>query len=129
MNLVVSECKHCGKRFDGTPYTAYLPNREKVEGLCRDCKDSEEDRALSEFADGIMEALANHVNGGNTKDLGKALYDSFIRKHRYLQGEVMQALWHFFSHYKDAHHDPRNEWAVGYAGRCYKVISPDTEIK
>ena len=127
MSEIISKCKRCRKEFDSTPYTAYLPNREKIEGLCQDCKGAAEDCALYEFADGIMEALTNHVNGGNTKALGKALCDSFIRKHRYLQGEVMQALWHFFSQYKDTHHDPRNEWAVKYAGRCYEVISPKSE--
>jgi len=120
------ECKHCGKEIDST-YTAYLPNREKIEGLCQDCKGTAEDCAVFELADKAVEALANYVNGGNTKRLGKALCDSFVRKHRYLQGEVMQALFHFFEAYKDTHHDARNEWAVKYAGRCYKWISPTGE--
>lgn len=120
------KCEKCRREVDSVG-TAYLTDRVKVPNVCSKCSKALVQNDLDSFADDIMEKLTGFVNGGNTKVLAKALCDSFVRKHRYLQGEVMQAVWQMFEQYKDTSTDQRNEWAVKWAGRCCDVVATPQE--
>ncbi len=121
-----NKCSRCYRDTDSF-YTAYLPQRKKEENLCKACAKKVETAALNQFVQDKVAALCSEFNGGSTKKVGKAMSVFLQREHRYLQGEFFQMLFHMFADYKDAQFDDRNEYAVKYADRCYKAISPKKE--
>lgn len=116
------KCKACGNETE-SEYTAYLLNREKLEGLCKDCKNPVEKRNLDVMTSECLEKLCNALNGGSSKDLAESMFRTIYREHRYLQNELFIALWHFFKLYgaqDENHRDARNEWAVSIAEKWGK---------
>jgi len=111
------KCNACGKEIE-SGYTAYLLNRGKQEGLCKECKEEIEKRYLDSYTHKALVACCDAINGGSPKDLAESLFRSIQREHRYLQHEFFVALWHFFKLYgaqDENHRDARNEWAVQIA--------------
>jgi hypothetical protein len=120
------KCTACCKKLEeNAAYTAYPVLQEKVEEVCRECKNQLEQLAYARITDPIAEAVCNACNGGSAEQLGEALFDSFQRQHRYLQGEVFTALLNIFRAYaklNENQYDARNEWVVQICRKITEVI-------
>jgi len=112
------ECNACGKEIE-SGYTAYLLNRGKQEGLCKECKEEIEKRDLDNMTYEVFEKLCHAMNGhAAIRDLAESMFRSINREHRYLQNELFMAFLAFFKLYgaqDENHRDARNEWAVQIA--------------
>ena len=121
----MNKCSKCHREVDYLG-NAYLPRRKQIEGVCTECKEHLEQEGLREFAEEIIELLANHTNGNPWKELGTALSKALQRQHRYLQSEVIHAFWQLFHDYKNAPHDARNEHVVKLAGQWDNIVGQAT---
>ncbi len=63
----------------------------------------------------MAQKLCDVLNGGEAKSFLLGFETSFVRQHRYLQGEAYFALLAFMVGYHRVGHDARNEAAVRYA--------------
>ena len=60
----------------------------------------------------IMDRLTHAVNGGNYKDIAKAMYLGLCNQHRTLQAQAIKAILELLRIYKDSDYDLRNHAAV-----------------
>ena len=111
----MEKCRACRKETEST-YSAYLQDRSKEAGFCRDCADKIEQEDLDRVVAECFERLCHVVNGGTPKELAASMFRTFVREHRHLQNQFFIALWFFFKEYGARELcDARNEWAVKIA--------------
>ncbi len=115
----MTRCEHCFNDVEDL-YTAYLPKHEKVENVCKKCKQHLEQHAMDEITYNAVESITDLLNGGSSAKIAESLFRSINRHHRYLQNELFLALWKFFEMYgkmEPNQYDARNEGAVNMAKR------------
>jgi hypothetical protein len=114
-DLSPNRCEICNKPIDGRQHTAYYIDKSKQHGLCRRCKDREEERDREDHMEKVTSEICDALNGGDVAPLARAFLVTFCRQHRYLQNQAMQMLMAFFYMYGKTQFDDRNAWAVELA--------------
>lgn len=125
-------CKVCRKKFmEGSGYSAY-PEGEKYDEKHKDaycssnCARRVESQKLQEVVGDLVKRICDMTNGGNEKEIAKAMVYAMIRQHRFLQGCAINTFAMFFNDYaKECEDrnlfDRRNEAAVKQAARMGKA--------
>lgn len=120
------KCVICRQAKENVSCTAYLPNRQTLEGLCPECREMAEREAVDTLTAECMEKFCNFVNAGSWKDLGDSMVRTIQRQHRYLQNEFFLALLRMFAEYgklPENCFDARNEWAVQISKKWTEAAS------
>jgi hypothetical protein len=70
------------------------------------------DREVQKKVNEAVKLLSSAVNSGDRNDVAKYLNRAMAREHRFLQEEMMQAIFGLITMYGDSSYDERNKLAV-----------------
>jgi hypothetical protein len=75
-------------------------------------KCSKYDWEIQKKVNGAISLLSSAVNSGDRNDVAKYLNRAMAREHRFIQEEMMQAIFGLITMYGDSSYDERNKLAV-----------------
>lgn len=99
----MNTCPNCYNETDETLFPFKLRHKDSVgkdtEPVCSACRTTMRDQETADLAKMIVDKLAHECNGGDVAALGYRLGESLLLEHRYLQSEIVMALWFMFRKY------------------------------
>lgn len=96
----MSACPNCYNESDETLFPfKHRHGGEDTEPVCSTCRTAMRDQETADLAQMIMGKLSRECNGGDVKELGYRLGEFLLLEHRYLQSEIVMALWFMFRKY------------------------------